>query len=177
MPELVKHFTLNTGQKIPAIGFGTWKAEPGGAWYISHSAIILTITFSCWQGRWIGIWSWLQTFCKRNLWVSSNTNLILGLRPSMLVLSSSITITSNIVRWQRKGDRWGLRKDICSTRTILGYYKIMVLRPPSCHRSSGKISSGSSALLCWPLHDALACHTWPKHWRRIRQRKQAQASR
>ena len=25
------HFTLNTGQTIPAIGFGTWKAEPGAA--------------------------------------------------------------------------------------------------------------------------------------------------
>ena len=27
----VQHFTLNTGAKIPAIGFGTWKAAPGEA--------------------------------------------------------------------------------------------------------------------------------------------------
>ena len=26
-----KHFTLNTGAKMPAIGFGTWKAAPGEA--------------------------------------------------------------------------------------------------------------------------------------------------
>lgn len=27
----VSHFTLNTGAKIPAVGFGTWKAAPGDA--------------------------------------------------------------------------------------------------------------------------------------------------
>lgn len=31
MTERRTHFTLNTGQKIPAVGFGTWKAEPGAA--------------------------------------------------------------------------------------------------------------------------------------------------
>ncbi|KAK4499715.1 hypothetical protein PRZ48_010233 [Zasmidium cellare] len=29
--EVRTHFTLNTGAKIPAIGFGTWKAAPGDA--------------------------------------------------------------------------------------------------------------------------------------------------
>jgi hypothetical protein len=28
--RLTTHFTLNTGAQIPAIGFGTWKAAPGG---------------------------------------------------------------------------------------------------------------------------------------------------
>jgi hypothetical protein len=33
MAEIIqtKSFTLNTGAKIPAIGFGTWKAGPGEA--------------------------------------------------------------------------------------------------------------------------------------------------
>ena len=26
---LDSHFTLNTGAKIPAVGFGTWQAKPG----------------------------------------------------------------------------------------------------------------------------------------------------
>lgn len=26
---LPTHFTLNTGAKIPALGFGTWQAKPG----------------------------------------------------------------------------------------------------------------------------------------------------
>lgn len=29
--ETRRHFTLNTGAKIPAVGFGTWKAAPGDA--------------------------------------------------------------------------------------------------------------------------------------------------
>jgi len=31
MSEIRTHFTLNNGQRIPAVGFGTWKAEPGAA--------------------------------------------------------------------------------------------------------------------------------------------------
>lgn len=31
MADIRTHFKLNTGQEIPAVGFGTWKAEPGAA--------------------------------------------------------------------------------------------------------------------------------------------------
>jgi hypothetical protein len=30
-PIKMKDFTLNTGARIPAVGFGTWKAAPGEA--------------------------------------------------------------------------------------------------------------------------------------------------
>jgi hypothetical protein len=31
LPHNMTTFTLNTGAKIPAVGFGTWKAAPGDA--------------------------------------------------------------------------------------------------------------------------------------------------
>lgn len=42
MAGTTSHFTLNTGAKIPAVGFGTWKAGPGGKFMYIYGFFLLS---------------------------------------------------------------------------------------------------------------------------------------